>query len=367
MKIAYVVHAYTNSAGMERVLAKKSNYLVAQGFEVFIITLGEDNAEPFFYFDPKIKIYKLGIPNDTEEYKELYLKKLSACLALIKPDISISTGLGITKYLYEVNDGSKKVLELHFTKYKRKFELAALDKYCVGRFITNIYSYKRTKVARMYDRFVVLTEEDKDSWQNLSNISVIPNPISFIPEDYSSNESKRVIAIGRYTYQKGFDLLISIWAQIHKQHPDWILSIYGSGKKKAKLERQIQQLELEKCIELNTPTKEIALKLVESSIFAMTSRYEGQGLALMEAMACGLPAVAFACKCGPRDIIRNGEDGFIVDTKDYKAFEEKLASLMKDSDLRTKMGKQARQNVLRFSEENIMPKWTKLFNDLLNE
>lgn len=367
MKISYIVHGYTNAGGIERVLATKANYLTEYGYEVSIISMGKEDKAPFFSFSPKIKFYHLDLDYDDLKNKDLFIQKVSAYFNTIKPDIAITVGLGVSKYLYEIKDGSKKIFELHFSKYKRKFELAALDKYALGRVLTDIYSYKRNKIARQYDRFVVLTNEDKESWRNMPNIEVIENPLSFVADGYSDVTAKRVIAVGRYTYQKGYDLLIDIWSEIYKKYPDWKLLIYGSGGKKTYLEKCIEKFNLKGVVELHPPTKNVDIEFQKSSIFAMTSRYEGLPLVLMEAMSCGLPAISYACKCGPRDTIMDGEDGFLIGFKDRQAFIDKLSLLIEDQALRKKMGEAARNNVKRFNIENVMPKWISLFEEMVSK
>lgn len=366
MRIVYVVHGYENSGGTERVLSVKANYLVEKGYDVSIISLKDVVDKPFFEFSSQIKLYHLGWPKDDEKYRDLFVEKATLLLKEIKPDITLTSGIGVTKYLYMVKDGSKKIFELHFTKYKRKFELASLDKYFIGRFITAIYSYKRNSIVRKYDCFVVLTEEDKESWRNISNIEVIPNPMSFLPSSYSDVSSKRVIGVGRYMYQKGFDFLIDIWADIYKKYPEWKLVLFGNGRKRKMLEERAKKLGLTKVIEFNDPTNNIEEEYKKSSIFALTSRYEGFGLVLIEAMSCGLPSVAYSCKCGPRDIISNEEDGFLIEMGDKTSYVEKLSLLIENEELRRTMGRAAAQNMLRFGLDDVMLKWINLFSKLKN-
>lgn len=367
MKIVYVVHGYTNSAGTERVLALKANYLVDYGYNVSIISLA-GASEPFFYFNPKIKIYHLDIPNK-EKNKLIFVEKVEKILEEIKPEISISTGIGISRYLYLAKDSSKKILEMHFAKYRRKFELARIEHTFFGRLLADLYSLKKNRIVKQYDRFVVLTEEDKESWRNIHNLRVVANPITLLTEEYSNLEAKRVIVVGRFTYQKGMDLLIPIWAKVALEFPEWVLSIYGSGDNKIrrKIEQEIQSYNLSDQVIINEPIKNIETEFVKSSVFLLTSRYEGMPLVLLEAMSCGLPVISYACKCGPRDIITNGEDGFLINNGDSDEFAAQLRKLMKDENLRKKMGLHARENVKRFDKDIIMKKWINLFEELMVE
>lgn len=366
MKITYVVREHSYAGGTDRVLSRKANYLVEHGFDISIISSEASSVVPFFNFDSRIKFYYLDTP-DKEENKTLYLERLTNCLRENVTDISISTGLGLSAYLHEVNDGSRKILEFHFSKYKGKSFLAKWDKYYAGRILSSIYTKERTAVANSYDRFIVLTNEDKELWRGVKNIEVIPNPITICPLNFTSATEKRVVAVGRLSSQKGFDRLIKIWTYVRDTYPDWRLAIFGNGRKKAMLEKMINKNNLRDVVQIFPATKDIETELLNSSIFTMTSRYEGQPLVLIEAMSMGLPAVVYGFKCGARETVTDGEDGFVVDEGNVKEFVSKLFLLMEDEKLREKMGEAARLNILRFEEKYIMPKWISLFDSLMSK
>jgi glycosyltransferase involved in cell wall biosynthesis len=377
MKIAYCINNIHNSGGIERVLCNKANFLINQGFEVHIVVIYPTDKLPFFTFDPKIRFHYLNLDFEKERgikkkirfqrNKKEFLDKISRLFREIKPDIAISTFCKYSKYIYEINDGSKKIIERHFAKYKRAQYYAKLDKYCWGRLITHLYRKKDYHVIKHFDRFIVLTNEDKKSWGNhLPNIEVIENPLTFIPKEHAKldNDTKKVIALGRLNQQKQFEHLIEIWSSVSRKHPDWKLSIFGNGEKERKLKRMISDMNLDKYVELNPATPDVEKVLTESSIYVMTSKYEGFPLVLLEAMSCGLPAISYSCKCGPKEIIRNGEDGYLVPFNDKKEFIRKLDRLIENENLRKQMGQAASKNILRYSEEKIMQKWITLFDTL---
>lgn len=363
MRITYVVREHSYNGGTDRVLSRKANYLVKAGYQVSIITSESAGSVPFFYFDPLITFYYLGV-DDKEVNRDIYLSKLNDCLLAYPTDISISTGLGLTKYLCEATDGSKKILEFHFSKYKGKTFFAKWDSYFIGRFLSSIYSRKETRLANRYEKFVVLTNEDKELWRGVHDITVIPNPITIEPTIASELLSKRVIAVGRYTGQKGFDRLVRVWSKVKDVHPDWKLSIFGDGKYRKRLEGYIHNNDLSTVVELLPPTKDITSEFLKSSIFVMTSRYEGQPLVLIEAMSAGLPAVCYTFKCGAKETIRDNEDGFLVEEGNVSDFVNRLSLLMNDDVLRKKMGEKAYSNIQRYREECIMPLWTSLFESM---
>ncbi len=221
--------------------------------------------------------------------------------------------------------------------------------------------YSLVSKLKHLDQFIVLTEEDKKAWAELPNISVIPDPLSFSPTQKSSLSVKRVIAVGRYVYQKGFDLLLQAWATIERQYPDWQLAVFGDGNR-TPYEQQMKELGIDdsRC-HLYGPTTDIQQEYVNSSLFAFSSRFEGFGMVLVEAMACGLPVVSFDCPCGPKDIVRDSEDGILVENGNIELLAMSLSKMMRDEALRQAMSKAALKNVQRFRIEQIAEQWRNIF------
>ncbi|WP_260258182.1 glycosyltransferase family 4 protein [Elizabethkingia bruuniana] len=358
---------------MERVLANKANYLAEMGYDITIITTDQRERSPYFQLDPRIKNIDLGINYTDNNDKGLLEKlfsypqkqkahklKLKEVLSDLKADIVISMFDNDASFIYKIKDGSKKVLEIHFSRFKR----IQYGRKGVWKIINQLRSNADLKVVKQYDRFVVLTHEDKSYWGNLNNIEVIPNANSFVSSKQSDLESKRVIAVGRYDYQKGFDELINIWKEVYAKHPDWSLDIFGHGPLKDELQSLIDQLGLTKTIHLCAPVKNIEQEYLNSSILAMTSRYEGLPMTLLEAQVCGLPLVSYACKCGPRDIIKDGINGYLIEENDQEEMIEKLIHLINDGELRKQMGEASYKLSDNYSEDRIMQQWIDLFKEV---
>lgn len=376
MKIVYCILGTYNSGGMERVLANKANYLAAHGYAVSIITTDQQGRDSYFELNSTIELIDLGI-NYTENNKGSALikvlsyptkqrqhkKRLTAHLQTIKADVCISMFDHDVSFLHKIKDGSKKVLEIHFSRYKR---LQYGRKGVLG-LIDNVRSTLDMQTVKKYDRFVVLTEEDRGYWGDLSNIQVIPNANSFVPSSYSELTAKRVIAVGRYDFQKRFEDLIKVWAIVQQWVPDWKLDIFGHGPLKMNLQEAIDQAGLQNAIRLCDPVKNIEKEYVNSSILAMTSRYEGLPMALLEAQACGLPLVSYACKCGPRDIIREEQNGFLIAEGDYEGMAAKLRTLMESDLLRKKMGLKALAIAENYTVEKVMKQWMTLFEEVIQK
>lgn len=198
----------------------------------------------------------------------------------------------------------------------------------------------------------------------MDNICVIPNASTFQNAQTSLLTVPKVIAVGRYDYQKGFDRLIMAWKKVTEIISGWHLDIIGDGSKCQELQSLIQQQGMEKHISLIKPTSHIDSTYLDASILALTSHYEGLPMVLIEAQSFGLPIVAFNCKCGPTDVVTDGVDGFLVPEGDIEALANRLIILMQNVSLRKDMGQWAKRASLRYEETSIMNKWMELFHTI---
>ena len=380
IKIVYCTPALYMAGGVERVLSLKANYFAdVFGYDITII-LTEGKDKPLFYpLSEKIKVINLDV--DFEELWTcsfiknivVYLKKqrifkqrLTAELMRIRPDITVSLLRREINFINDIKDGSKKIGELHVNRANyRNFESG--DTNVVKSLFAKYWMHNLVSHLKRLDRFVVLTEEDKASWTELSNVEVIPDPLAFEIDKLSPLTNKRVIAVGRYVYQKGFDLLLQAWKTIEQQHPDWELAIYGMGDR-TPYEQVIKKLQINKdrC-HLYGSTPDIKSEYLNSSLFAFSSRFEGFGMVLIEAMACGLPVVSFDCPCGPKDIVRHNEDGLLVPSGRPDLLADALHELIIDEEKRQRMASAAVKNVERFVLSEICGQWNALFVNLVHK
>lgn len=373
MRIVYCIAGTRHSGGMERVLANKANWLQRNGHEVAIITTDQHHESPFFHLDASIKCYDLAINYEDNNglsfcnkvfhypYKQIrHRRRLARLLKEIKADIVVSMFCNEAYLLPWINDGSQKVLEIHFSRFKYlqynrrgPWRWADLLKTAVDKWI-----------VRRYSKFVVLTEEDKTYWGCCENIAVIPNAVTSAFCAPSLLHQKKVLAVGRLTYQKGYDLLIDAWREVCQANTDWTLVIAGEGPMEAQLRSRIAKYHLERRVELVGVRKNITNLYAEASIMVLSSRYEGLPMVLLEAQSSGLPIVAFQCKCGPRDVVSDGEDGFLVAEGDVRGLADKLLYLINNPCLRHQFGAMAHRNSKRYSQSLIMRQWEALFNEV---
>lgn len=376
MKLIYCIHSICNPGGMERVLYNKVKFLSEQmNYDITIVTTDQHNRPPFYPFPENVRMIDLEINYSEDNIKGAfgkitgYLKKrkkhkrlLKELLMREKADIVVSLFPSESSFIPDIKDGSKKVLEIHFCKF---FRLQYGRTGILG-LIDRLRTKQDERIVSRFDRFVVLTNEDKGYWGNIPNIVVIPNAAMLVGNKYSDVTEKRVIAVGRLDYQKGFDRLIKAWKMVQQsgRFNDWKLDIFGQGEWKDMLNRMIDDYGIAGTTSINAPTKQIGDEYAKSSMLVMSSNYEGFPMVMIEAMACGLPVVSFDFKCGPKDIIDDGKNGIIVHDGDIEGLANAMMKLMDNQPLRKTMSENAKKVVDTYSEENVMKQWLDLFASL---
>lgn len=373
MKIVYCIHSVCNPGGMERVLLNKVRWLTANGHQVSVVTTDQKGRKPFYPFPEEVRFtdFEVNYSDDNTlptlgkirgflKRQRKHRRLLTDYLMRERPDLTITLYPCESSFIPDIKDGSKKILEFHYSK---NFRLQYGRNGLMG-WLDHVRTRMDERLMRKFDRFVVLTEEDAQDWKGFDNLSVIPNAAMRLSERYSDCSSKRVMAVGRLDYQKGFDRLIEAWDILKQRHPElreWSLDIFGQGEWKEMLERMIRDRGLSDSVSINRPVSDIASEYCASSMIVMSSNYEGFPMVMIEGMGAGLPAVAFDFKCGPKDIIEHGRNGLIVPNGDIAALADAMASLMLDDERRASMGTEARKVTQTYSEANIMAKWMKLF------
>lgn len=383
MKISYLINGMYNSAGMERVVANKANFLTARGHEITIITSSQNNR-PFFYGIPdEVKRIDFGINTFDYEGKTIlfkvysFLKKeklfkfrLSKFLLESPQDVIVVLEDRFIPAVIEVSSNHTIIVaESHFNKFAFKEIGKSVNRNCIQRIVYNLRSsYLQYRYRKKLDAMVLLTHEDLSYYkQHNANLFVIPNSVDYVDSKKANLNNKIVIAVGRLTYQKGFERLIESWSLIHNECPDWRLQIYGDGEDRHKLESLIKQYDLQNSISLYHSTPQIESKLLQSSVYVLSSRFEGLPMVMIEAMSLGLPLVAFDCKTGPKDLIKDGFNGYLVREGDVQDLALKILKMIRDDDLRKRIGANAKQEAKKYSHDKIAICWESLFNDLLEK
>lgn len=377
-KIVYCTPALYSAGGTERVVSVKANYFAEHlGYDVTIIVTEGNKGNSFFPLSDKVKVVNFGLGFE-DLWNKPFLKKiylylvkqrkykrlLTRELLRIQPDITITTLRREINFIHEIKDGSRKIGELHLSRANYR---GVEDRESSS--IKSLFSkwWKKDVISNLQrlDKFVVLNENAVLEWPELDNVTMIPDPLPLKMEEKSALQSKRIVTIGRYSYEKGYDFLLRIWALVEKKYPDWQLNVYGMGDPTPYV-KLMDELSVDprRC-HLNSSLVDVESEYLRSSILVQPSRTEGFGLVLVEAMACGLPVVAFDCENGPRSLIEDGEDGFLIPPYDVESFADRLMQLMDDEKLRTKMGEKGLMKSQQYHISKIASQWEQLFDELM--
>ena len=382
MKIAYLINGMFNSAGRERVVSSKATFLTQKGFEITIITT-DQKGRPYYYDIPK-SVKKVDFEINNENYAHLSLlkrvfaflhndkmfkKKLISFLECNPQDIIVTLEDRFIPVIVQVAYGKSHLLaESHFNKYAFDEIGKSVSRGFIQRVVYRIRAlYIEKRYYSKLDRYVLLTYEDMGYRRNeIKNAVVIPNSISYDKSKVASLDNKVVIGVGRLSYQKGFERLIEAWRIVEKSNPEWSLHIYGNGEDKENLQALINKYELNNCIIIFPPTQDIEDRLLNSSIYVLSSRFEGLPMVLLEAMSLGLPIVSFDCKTGPKDLIKDGYNGYLVPEGNIEILADRILHLIQNENLRKTIGQNAKKEAAKYSHEIIVSQWESLFNQLMN-
>jgi len=377
MKVTYIYTALVTKGGADRVITNKANWLAEHGYDVMIVTDTQMGRAPVYPLSDKVKLHDLAIDFSLEYGHSLlvrawwyfklmhkYRMKLTELLVNRKSDVVITTLGRDLDFITQIKDGSVKIGESHIARYfSRNFHLLE-QKGGINKIIAKIWRHKQERDVSRLDALVLLTKEDANSWEGVTKTFVIPNPTPFYPKESSTCESHKAICVGRLNEQKGYEYLIDAWAIVSKRYPDWILNAYGSGEIKEDLQSRIDERGISEKLILNEPTSQIIEKYLESSLYIMSSRYEGFPMVLLEAMSCGLPCVSFNCPNGAKDLIENGKNGFLVDYLNVNELAEAICLLIDKESLRKQFGQKAKEDVQKYLPDSIMMLWVDLFESI---
>lgn len=359
MNLVFITNTLNEIGGIERVMSRLSNYFIEKlDYNIHIISVYSTEYSNFFKLNKKINITNLGIKyEEKNSLKSRFLegiyisKKIQEVLYNEKYDIIMTFHPNISNIILQRKSkfkGKIVVTDHNNHKYYRK-----------RRLILNIVNYRKA------DKVVVLTQSDKIFYSRfLKSVVKIQNAIPFKNDEYPNYKNKRILSVGRLEKVKGFDYLIDSFSMISDRYPHWSLSIIGQGSQKQMLEEKIKNYNLEGKVAIYPPTKQIENRYLESSIYALSSRFEGFSLVTLEAMECGLPIVSFDIDAA-MEILKDSEDSLIAKSFDISEFAENLSLFMDNEERRKSYGEKAKENVQAYNIENIVLKWHTLFQEVL--
>lgn len=356
LNIIFFIGNMSHSGGTERVLSIVANGLAQRGYQVVIMSLW-GSGETFFRIEEPVKLYWL----EKEAPRAGIFKKIRLMTSFLNREnadflVDVDIILGCYSFfLKQFRPHMHWISWEHFNYYyhfRKNHNLRRLIRRLVGRFT---------------DQLVVLSEEDKGYYEKNLNlkcsITRIYNPNPYEDVKPKTTGEKVVFAAGRLTKVKGFDLLIKSWKLLEEKYPEWTVLVAGDGEEKEKLARKIKDAGL-KHFYLIGSVAGIEQYYQKSEIFVLSSRDEGFGMVLLEAMDYSLPVVSYSCKAGPSEIVIDGENGFLVEPENIEMFAEKMDLLMADFEKRRQMGEKAKQSTQRFGKEHILDQWEALLQGM---
>lgn len=374
--ILFCIPSLASTGGMEKVITAKANYFAdVLGYDVYIL-ISDQNKKPITfplsnkiqYRDLNINLYTsnkikgLSFIKNIKTLKTIYSKEILK----INPDIIIVPERGYEDFIIpNICKHIPKIREYHFSR--KASALLEKEMPLVARIKSVLIKQSYFFQFKKYDSLVVLTEKDKKEWTNIKHVTVIPNYIldNNLPHNNILDRTNKVISVGSMqNNRKGFSELITIWSKL-KVTSNWTLHIYGDGALKPKLQNQIKDLSIEKSVFLEGNSSEITEKYQESQLFLFASKGEGLPMVMLEAQQNGLPIVAYDCYCGPSDILKNDNAGFLVPMNNESKFIDCCESLLEKRDLRQSKSHEAYKNSKKYNQQSIMPLWQNLFKTLI--
>ncbi|MEV4639715.1 glycosyltransferase family 4 protein [Actinoplanes sp. NPDC049548] len=385
MRIRYVLHNAYGAGGTIRTVVNQANALCA-AHDVEIASVYRTGEKPVFALDPRVRLVTLtGLREDGSRWTDppgtnsrlmrktrWFRNRLPHGRDFRYKRWDPVVDATIVRYFRAERSGVLVTTRPALNLLSAWFAPRRLVR--VGQDHMNLGAYKpalRSALLRAYPRLdavCVLTRADLAAYREALGPRVrlerIPNGIPPRPPGPERARTPTVLAAGRLGRQKGFDLLIDAFATVHERHPGWQLVIFGEGKLRGRLTRQIQDRGLGGQVHLRGLTRHLDRELAAASIFALSSRYEGLPMVLLEAMAAAVPVVAFDCPTGPAEVVVDGRNGLLVAAEDTAALAEGICRLIEDPDARERMGCAARETSTGYAMPAVARQWERLFADL---
>ena len=355
-KICFFSGDITRSGGTERVAVQLANALQAdEAYDICIISLTEQQKEPFYPLHPGINRYKLGEKwiNPGPGYLPL-IGKLRKFLKDKQIDIIIDIDI-VLDVLAIPAAGGLKTKVVSWEHFNCEFEQQVLYRKLISKLTVHFADY-----------IVVLTEEDKENYKRIlgrkDRISAIYNMVTPMKYDEEVQRENWIVTVGRLTYQKGIDYLAKIAVSVLKEHRDWKWLILGDGEERNILEQAILENGLEEKLILKGTVDNVEWYLNRAKLFVLTSRYEGFGMCLVEALQMKLPCVSFDIKIGPSEIIDNHQNGILILPFECEHMIREINNLIDNPDKLVELSSNTMVRFERYQDENIQEMWKNIFD-----
>ena len=305
-------------------------------------------------------MHSIAVHGNPFHYFFKYIIGIRKAVCSINPDIISVCDDGLKGFFVPLFASNK-----HAYIYERHASIfinAHQNKTFFGALRFKTTHFLMTFLARQFDALVVLTKSNVSEWHS-KNCTIISNPLPFYSSASSHLNNQKIIVVGSHSFNKGYDLLLLAWHQIAHNYAHYTLEIFGKLDRVGTFITLANQLNVSNVI-FKEPVLDIQTEMLQADFLVLPSRSEGFGMVLIEAMACGLPVIAFDCPSGPRDIITQHVDGILVPPENVNKLAAAIESLLIDSNLKNKMGGNAKKKAKNYNPDLIMSQWELLFNNL---
>jgi glycosyltransferase involved in cell wall biosynthesis len=362
MRLALVISSM-QSGGAERVLSLLANGFVAEGDDVSLITIAAAANSDFYKLDSRVKRLSIGTEKrSTSTLTGLFsnvarIARLRQSLAALRPDcvLSFSDRTNVLAILAARSLGLRVIVS-------ERSDFSACD--IGGRLwelLRNI-SYPRAQVV------VFQTSEVAERFCRERvpvTFEVIGNPIATeftvpVNQELKNFDGPSIVAMGRLSHEKGFDILLEAFGRVADGMPDWKLTIFGEGPCREALEAQRRASGLDSRVHLPGRTTSPARDLAMADLFVLSSRFEGMPNAMLEAMALGIPVIAVDCSAGVRELSKAGRRSLLVPPGDAVSLSEALRQITKDPLQRAALGRAGREVLAEYDASTIIARWRSL-------
>lgn len=377
MLIRFLAFGVSSATGGVRSIVNQANALAGH-HDVEVVTVFKDFKKLPFKLDKRVRRRRL-MQVDRPWPKRQILERMARKPSRHVPedenrfaDFNRATDFVLKRYLGGLQGGVLVTTRPALNILAAKFGSSSVVK--IGQDHMNYRSYPEGLAAQMrlwypkLDAVATLTKRDAAEFTEAlgpeARVVQIPNLVPMPDSEPASLDSKIIIAAGRLTGQKGFDMLTDAFAKVAEKHPDWEVQIYGGGRHRDRLREHIERTGMTEHVRLMGTTKKLQQRIRESAMYVLSSRYEGLPMTILEAMEQGVPVVAFDCHTGPADIITHDEDGILVPPEDVDALAAAITEMIENPERRRALGAQAHTSIRRFSGESVRPQWEKLYAEL---
>lgn len=358
-KIIFIVADITAHGGVERVITFLSSSLSQRGYNVEILSLHR-GSHHIIYPTSGVTVRFI----DDHLYSGGKPRSMAVLWSHLKSSFKLNKQLMSQKEAFIIANSFPVAALMYPALFFSKNKYTVIEHVYHGYYPSFVQRIRKW-IYKKFFRVICLTDSDTELFKKdgLKAIT-IPNALSFEAKQSTVRnvEKKQMIAVGRLEYQKGFDLLIEAFSQLDDQlKSTWTLDIYGIGSQKEALQNQITEAELTQQITLKGISETLDSQYAEYDVFVMSSRFEGFGMVILEAMSCGLPVIAFDCPTGPKDLLGDGEYGLLVNNINADALAVSLAQLMNDTQLRQTLSQKSLRRSQDYQMQNIIKYWDDLF------